>query len=273
MNQNTLIILLALALFLGTTVEYTYGNKALGMLLFVAAVLLLSRIKIEKVPVTKSRVYAAAGVLIITADLMHNYLNNSPLRTLDTMVLLLGASQVLRSLSSEHARKLGSFSTYMSLSFITLYIIFYNIFSESIYKFDHYFVMLPSAYVVKALGVPVDIIATETIRMSGIRDLAVKIGGPCSGLYSMFLLISIVVGYAVAENLRGVGRMIGIAAAAAVIAYVANLFRVSALLYIGYLYGSAVMMAIHTHLGWIIFAAVSMTIFYALSRIAPLRPA
>ena len=94
----------------------------------------------------------------------------------------------------------------------------------------------------------------------------IEIGGPCSGLYSMFLLISIIIGYAKTENIQK-RKIIGLLIIAALVAYIANLFRVSILYYVAYLYGYDMMKTMHTHLGWMIFAVVAMVIMFALDRI------
>jgi archaeosortase C (PEF-CTERM variant) len=126
--------------------------------------------------------------------------------------------------------------------------------------------MLPSAYLVKALGFPIEIVGTETLRIGGINDLVVKIGGPCSGLYSMFLLIGIVLGYTYTEGIRDWRKIAGIALLASVVAYGGNLIRVSAIYAVGYLYGSKIMMTVHLHFGWILFGITSLTILYALEK-------
>ena len=51
------------------------------------------------------------------------------------------------------------------------------------------------------------------------------------------------------------------------IAWIANLFRVSILYLTAYQYGQDVMMAVHTHLGWIIFVIVAWGLLLGLSKI------
>ncbi len=268
--QNIVWILLALSLFLGATVQYSEGSNIVGIALFLLGLGVLSKIRIagsETMRPGHPRFYAVVGLSLIFMDLGYNYLGKGRggINTLDTMVLLLGASLIAWGSPREDLKKLGSFGTYLSATFIVLYLTFYIALNHQLYKFDHYFVMLPSAYLVKALGVPIEIVGTETLRLGG-SDLVVKIGGPCSGLYSMFLLIGIVLGYSATEGIRDKKRIIGIAVVAAAIAYLGNLVRVSVIYIVGNYYGTDAMMTVHVHLGWIIFAVTSLLILFALEK-------
>ena len=53
-----------------------------------------------------------------------------------------------------------------------------------------------------------------------------------------------------------------------VVAYVANLLRVTTLYIVAYYYGSKAMYSVHTHLGWIIFAVVVVAILYFLDKMS-----
>jgi archaeosortase C (PEF-CTERM variant) len=255
-----------LSLFMGATLEYGHGYTPLGVFLFLAAVALLSRVKIEAFQEVKPKLYALAGLLVIALDIAYNYqgIGRPGLATLDTMTFFLGASLIARSVDHKQARKLGTFGMYMSITFIALYVTFYKIFDQFIYSFDHYFVMLPSAYLINALGISTDVVSREVLRLS--EDITVKIGGPCSGLYSMFMLISLVAGYSVAEDIKDARKVIPMMVIAAMVAYTANILRVSIIYVIGYVYGLDAMMVAHVHLGWMLFAVTSIIILYVLGR-------
>jgi archaeosortase C (PEF-CTERM variant) len=95
--------------------------------------------------------------------------------------------------------------------------------------------------------------------------MTIVIGGPCSGLYSMFLLIGIVAGYSRIEKMD-IKKTLGLLGFAVLIAYIANLIRVLILYITAYFYGMDVMMIVHTHIGWIIFAVTAGSIMYILNR-------
>ena len=271
-RRNLFLFLLVLSLFIGATVEYGHGSIYVGILLFAIAVLIISKVKIDKVSTIKSsKLFAVVGIMIIMFDIVYNYYASDKLGTLDTMTLLLGASLIASNIKNEQARKMGKFCTYMSLSFIILFIFFYSILPALNIKFmsffDHYFVMLPSVYMCKAIGIPIEAIATAKVRIYGIQDMTVGIGTACSGLYSMFLLISIVIAYALTENIYDKRKILGISIIALVVSYIANLVRVSFIYTVAYMYGYKTMMTVHTHFGWIIFAIVAIVMMYMLSKI------
>jgi archaeosortase C (PEF-CTERM variant) len=269
-HHNVILIILALSLFLGATVQYSEGSNLLGIVLFIMGVGVLSRIKMgsaTRVTLGHAKFYSALGLLLIILDIGYNFLGQGrgEIKTLDTMVILLGASLMAWSSPKGELKKLGAFGTYLSVTFVFLFLTFYIALNHQLYKFDHYLVMLPSAYIVKTLGVPIYIVGTETLRLGG-SDLVVKIGGPCSGLYSMFLLMGIVLGFSASEEINGKKRIAGLAVVAAAVAYVGNLVRVSVIYIVGNYYGSDAMMTVHVHLGWMLFAGTSLAILYALEK-------
>jgi archaeosortase C (PEF-CTERM variant) len=121
-------------------------------------------------------------------------------------------------------------------------------------------------YILRIINIPVEIIDVETIRIQGVEEITVVIGGPCSGLYSMFLLMGIIIGYAKMEELdkRNIVAMLLITI---IVAYISNLFRVTTLYLTGFYYGSDAMMFVHTHLGWLIFAVVAGILIYLLNKL------
>ena len=160
----------------------------------------------------------------------------------------------------------------MSGTFIVLFLFFYSFLTSLnnnfINDFDHYLVLLPSLTIVNALtDMNIHIIATETVQFNGVEDATVVIGGPCSGLYSMLLLIGIIVGYAKMERLSDRKKVFLLVFTTIIIAYFANLIRVSLLYYVGYNYGIKQMMFVHVYLGWIIFVVISFGLMTILNRI------
>ena len=110
-------------------------------------------------------------------------------------------------------------------------------------------------------------IATETVRIQGVEEMSVIIGGPCSGLYSMFLLIGIMVAYKKIEQIER-GRFYPLLGLSVVVAYLANLVRVTTLYLIAFYYGEEAMYLVHVHLGWIIFVIVVAVLFYVLDKMS-----
>ncbi|WP_319507155.1 archaeosortase C [uncultured Methanolobus sp.] len=269
-NKNIIIILIVLALFTGATIELSEGSTIMGIVLFIVAALLMSRMTLTgNEGLKSSRNYLIIGGFIAAADLIYNYVNKSDIGTLDSMVFFLGISLMAMGTNKKDIKQMGELGFYISFVFTVLYLIFYSFFGffniDFLHLFDHYFVLMPTVALIKIFGIPVEIIAIETVILYGAVPMTIVIGGPCSGLYSMFLLIGIVAGYSRIErmDIRQSLRLLGLAV---LVAYLANLVRVVILYITAYLYGMDVMMMVHTHIGWIIFALTAGGIMYIMNR-------
>ena len=271
-KKNIILFLLIFALFLGGTVEISEGSIPFGILLIIIAILLISRIKVgESYVIKQAKLPMFVGALIVTADITYNLLTHSKLGTLDIMTFVLGCSLITQNIPSEEIRRMGTFGTYMSATFITLFLIFFSLFNQLninfTHLFDHYFVFLPSVFIIKALGITIHVISTETVRIQGVEEMSVIIGGPCSGLYSMFLLIGIMVAYKKIEQIER-GTFYSLLLISIIIAYFANLMRVTTLYLVAFYYGEEAMYLVHVHLGWIIFVIVVAVLFYVLDKMS-----
>ncbi|KAF5425624.1 Transmembrane exosortase [Candidatus Methanomarinus sp.] len=271
-GRNIAISLLILALFLGGTIEISEGSKFIGMIYLLVALIAITRIKIggsAKVKKIKQP-YLLIGLGIVISDILFNLAGDSNLGTLDIMTFLFGSSLIALSIDNNELRRMGKFTAYLSATFIISYLIFFTLFNilniNFTHVFDHYFILIPVVYILGIINIPVEIIDVETIRIQGVEEITVVIGGPCSGLYSMFLLMGIIIGYAKMEELdkRNIVAMLLITI---IVAYISNLFRVTTLYLTGFYYGSDAMMFVHTHLGWLIFAVVAGILIYLLNKL------
>ncbi len=268
-NKNLVLILLVLALFTGMAVEVSEGSTTVGVVLFLASILLLTRINFNHLGdsglLKKSKTYFVIGIFIVLADLYYNIKEGGELGTLDFMTLFFGISLIGTQLQNPQVERISRFGLYISSVFVALYLIFYTMFAflniDFLHKFDHYMILLPTVKIIGLIGIPLEVITTETVRISGVEEMVIVIGGPCSGLYSMFLLIGIVFGYSRIEKMdfNRTFMMLGFCVA---VAYISNLFRVIVLYLTAYYYGQETMMLVHTHIGWIIFAGVAAGIMY-----------
>jgi len=271
--KNIITFLLIFALFLGATVEISEGSIPFGILLFVIAILLISRIKVGDAYVVKqSRLPMFVGALIVASDITYNVLTHSKLGTLDIMTFFLGISLIAHNINNEEIRRMGKFGAYMAATFIVLFLFFFSFFNhlniDFTHLFDHYFVLLPSVFIINAIvGIPIQVIATETVQIQGVEEMSVIIGGPCSGLYSMFLLIGIMVAYTRIEQIER-GKFYSLLLISIVVAYLANLTRVVTLYIVAFYYGEEAMYLVHVHLGWIIFVIVVAVLLYVLDRMS-----
>ncbi len=269
-RRNIIIFLLVMAFFTGATIQISEGSVLIGVVMFLIALALTSRIRLSGEYITKtSKFFIILGVFIVLADLAYNLKAMNQLGTLDSMTFFLGVSFIAYGMS--RYRRMGEFGIYMSGTFIVMFEFFYSLLpslnNNFIHYFDHYLVLLPSLAITKAVSnIDMHIVATETVHFNGFEDATVVIGGPCSGLYSMMLLVGIIVGYAKMERLTDKRRIALLVVMAILVAYVANLIRVSVLYFVGYYYGIEKMMFVHVHLGWIIFIITSFIIMMVLSK-------
>ncbi|MCL7413356.1 MAG: archaeosortase C [ANME-2 cluster archaeon] len=272
-KQNIFLFLLILALFLGGTVEISEGSTVLGILLLFLALLTTSKINFgnpDEEDKSNYTMIMLLGLGIVLSDILFNTASHSRLGTLDIMTFLFGLSLITFGINNNELRRMGTFTAFMSATFLILFLVFFSLFNrlniDFTHFFDHYFVLLPVVSILNTMQVPIEIIGTETVRMTGVEEMSVIIGGPCSGLYSMFMLIGIIVGYTRLEKFdnKQVYAMLLITAA---VAYTSNIFRIISLYLVGYSYGSQTMMFVHTHLGWIIFTVVAGILLYILNKI------
>lgn len=272
-QKNIVIILIVLALFTGATIEINEGSTIIGILLFIFALFLLIKVNFQQLnpsdTLKKPKTYLLVGFLVVGSDLIYNYRTGGNLGTLDTMTVTFGFSLMGSYSKNPQINRISKFGIYISSTFILLFLIFYSMFAalniDLMHKFNHFFILLPTVWIMDLAGIPVEVIATETVRLNGVKDMIVVIGGPCSGLYSMFFLIGTVLGYSRIEKMNNQKtiKMLGLCIT---IAYVSNLFRVIILYLTAYFYGQEAMMTVHTHIGWMLFAGLATLILYVINR-------
>ena len=270
-KKNILVVLLILAFFSGATIQFAEGSALMGVILFLVSLGMTTRLQLSGEYITKSsKFFVVLGILILLADIAYNLKAMNQLGTIDSMTFFLGISLI--AYGTSQYKRMGEFGIFMSGTFIVLFLFFYSLLpslnNNFIHDFDHYLVLLPSLAIVNAVtDMNIHIVAAETVHFNGFEDATIVIGGPCSGLYSMLLLIGIIVGYARMDRLTNRKRVFLLVITTIVIAYVANLIRISLLYYVGYNQGIKQMMFVHVYLGWIIFVIISFGIMMALNRI------
>jgi archaeosortase C (PEF-CTERM variant) len=268
-KHNILIILLVMAFFTGATIQLSEGSVLIGVVMFLISLALTTQIQISGAGATKSsKFFIVLGVFIVLAEIVYYLKVRATVGTLKSMAFFMGVSFIAYGVG--RYKRVGEFGIYTSGVFIVLYQFFYSLLpslnNNFIHYFDHYFVLLPSLAIIKVLSnMDIHVVATETVHFNGFEDTSVVIGGPCSGIYSMILLVGLIVGYTKMEHLADKRKVSLLMVLTVLIAYIANLIRVSVLYYIGYYYGIERMMFVHVYLGWIIFIIIFsgvMTVLY-----------
>ena len=115
----------------------------------------------------------------------------SQLGTLDIMTFLLGISLIAYDINNEEISRMGKFGNlhdsdiHRTLSSILQHLILY----DYLHLFDQYFVLLPSVAIIKAVRIPIHVVARETVKFHCVEDMSFVIGDPCSG-FGLILLVT-----------------------------------------------------------------------------------
>jgi archaeosortase C (PEF-CTERM variant) len=271
-------LLLIATFFLAATIEFGHGSIILGIIYAIILIIILSKVKIDwKIREDSNsgdkrfKLYAIAGILIIISVLVYNYTIKDSIGTLDMMTLILGSSIFACSVNNTKVRRFGIFGAYMSFSFLVLYAIIYSIFVDYLIKYNYYFVLVPSVNIANAVGISMVIDPPDVVRIFGVENIGLAIGSTCNGVNSMFLLVSLVIGYSFAENILDIKKTLLMALIALLVAYLANILRILILFFVAYRYGLELMLNVHFHAGWIIFSVNAMIFLYILNRLMEYR--
>ncbi len=157
-NKNLVLILLVLAMFTGMAVEISEGSHTVGIILFLGSVFLLTRIDFKNLGdlslLKTSKTHLIVGIFIVLADLFYNFKKGGELGTLDIMTVFFGLSLVGTQLHNVDVVRVSRFGMYISSVFVVLYLIFYTIFGflhiDFLHKFDHYFILLPTVWMLRS---------------------------------------------------------------------------------------------------------------------------
>ena len=268
-KKSEFILLLLIISLIGAFIEFTYGSVYVGVVFFSICLVLLYIISSEspgRETRPKSLILMFTGAILIAADLTYNYLSGSAIQTLDTMVILLGASLIVANSNNSRLSELGAFGTYMSLFFLvgfaSLYIIPSRLNIGIPHYYGHYFVALPVCAFLKLFGLDLELPELGMIEVKGVELVSLKMDLACFGWYSMLLIVSTLLAYSIAIEPYRRNKLFKIILVLVGASYVANFLRVSILVALAYYYGVETMMVFHSHLGWVLFAIILIPLMY-----------
>ena len=267
-----MLLFLLIIFLIGAFIELTYGSAVVGIVFLCVCVGILFVLSGKGVKARRrtSKLLMAVGATLVVADICYNHFSGSALQTLDSMIILLGVSLILANSRDERLCELGAFSTYMSLFFIVFFASLYVIPSRlniGIPKYyGHYFVALPVSVILGTLGLRLDVPAMNVIEVRGVEPVWLRMDLACFGWYSMLLIISTLLAYDLTIKSLERKKLLKILIIMMIASYAANLLRVSTLVVIAYYWGVETMMLFHSHLGWMIFAAILIPLMYAFLR-------
>lgn len=270
-DKSEVILFLLIISLIGAFIEFTYGSIHIGLVFFIICLLLLVILigkSARETRTLKSPIFPVTGMVLIVADLSYNYLSGSQIQTLDSMVLLLGASLLLMSSRKNQYSEIGTFGACLSVFFLCFFMLLYTIPSELGIRipayYGHYFVALPVYGLLTMLGLNLELPALGLITVNGVELASLKMDLACFGWYSMFLIISTLLAYTLVIERYEWNKFLKILFVMVGASYAANFLRVTTLIVLTYYYGIETMMRVHSHLGWVLFALILMPLLYHL---------
>jgi archaeosortase C (PEF-CTERM variant) len=216
------------------------------------------------------------GILLIFVDIVYNVFTRGHFGFIDfgllasgTAIILLNTGGLGRALKLE--KKIILFSTYFLFILTVIYASVFTGISilytppqglpQDYNPFFDYITDLTIKTSAFFLGIFKPTTAIDkTIDFGGFR---VGIWYPCSGVESITVFLSAVIGYYVASNKRDTRKFALYSIVGVVVLFFVNVLRIMIIMVVGYYFGTEAMMFFHTNLGWIMFV-IGMGIFWYL---------
>lgn len=262
-------LIIFISLIIASYVELTFGGSGyLAVIFFTGSLYILSKFTLagqnNKIPSSKK--ILIFGIVLILGDIFYNFKIGSEIRTLDTMLIFLGLSFIAINLNNSTINNLGEFGVYFCSIFLLFYLVIYALplrLGSNIYDYyGYYATTIPSVYILKSIGLSLDMDSLTTFHAYGIENIYYKIDLGCFGFYSMLLIISTVLAFRITSSKRNQHSLFKITIILVIASFIANLIRIILLVYIGYYYGLATMQIFHSFLGWSLFALLILPITY-----------
>ncbi len=256
-------VLIVLVLLISSFLEFLYGSRILGFVLFLILLLVLLRnANIQDISRNRSFLFLGSAIIIVVA-----LAKGKEWGMLDIMSLILGISLILTnfSITASLAKFTSILSSFFIASFVLLYSIPHALGFPLPYYYGHYLVAFPVVEILKNAGYDVSLRSLRTIAVNGIVPINLKIELSCFGWYSLLIAIGTVVAYDRAISPLGRGKLLKLIPITALAVYLANILRIAILVVVAYNYGPKAMLLLHAHIGWILFAIILMPLCYFIS--------
>ncbi|NOZ59709.1 MAG: archaeosortase C [Euryarchaeota archaeon] len=271
MKKVDLQLVVFTLLLVAAFIEFSYGSAYLGALFGAASLAVLARLS-RSLPSGRSDgrlLRKILGVAVVGGVLYYNLSRGSDIKTLDSFLMLFGASIALTGAGNSRIAELGRFTLYLSGIFLVLfssaYVLPGMLGVKLPYYYGHYMVTLPVAEVLSSLGIYLEVVSMNLLYVAGKTNSLIGLDMACYGFYSMFLIISATIAYGITMRLPP-RRVVPVLLVLALASYAANFLRVSTLITLAYYYGTETMLLVHSHLGWIFFGIILLPLMYFFLR-------
>ncbi len=268
MKRTDVQLVIFTVFVIASFIEFSYGSKYLGALFATVSFIILLKFPSRMVPTSKadkSLSRKVLGFVIIAAVLYYNLSTGSEFRTLDSFLVLLGASIIMTGTGAKKLSELGYFTFYLSFIFLVLfsgiYVLPGMLGVKLPYYYGHYFVTLPVAGVLRAAGLSLEVVAMNQLYVGNMTNGLIGLDMACYGFYSMFLIISAAAAYGITTKIE-LRMLLSVLLILIFASYAANFLRVFTLIVLAYYYGVDTMLLVHSHLGWMFFGFILLPLMY-----------
>ena len=214
------------------------------------------------------------GLLAILGDVVVNW--NSVFGSFDLIIMIFGGLCMVYNYipGRYHVERDFVFITFfLSIVILVLpmflYSKVYNVdFTES--PLIHYFLGVPLTWILNAIGIEATSkLAVITYELQGGGTAKVGIAAGCAGIYSLGIFVSAFISFVLVEYERFDSRIAGFLFFGVVLAYFANLLRMTIIVAAGSYYGPDALLWTHKHMGEIIFIAWTGLFWWLLFKYMP----
>lgn len=234
--------------------------------------------------------FPVIGIVLIVADLAFNtFLSATPaILTHDQVVLFLGATLIAYRFVPERYDRERDFVFLFALALAAILVIPLAVLrlltddpSASVDAYSAYALAPQTSAVLSLIGVQNSIVYSPLYTAPGIAfetasDLYVEvyITSACSGIYSFAIFASAFAAFVFTEQRKLTRRVLAFFALGILLAYLANILRMVAIVWIGYRFdsprdGVQNMLFAHSNAGWLIFLAWVALFWVLLFRFLP----
>jgi len=261
---------------LDVLLSWSHTSKLVGFILvFVPSLVLYmhytkhhNSIYLSKINIFRS----CLGFLLIFIDIVYNFFTGDFFGNYDYVIISIGFIIVLLNMNLIQFLKLDdemtSFLTYFLLFFISIDAFFFIglnfIFGTSINPL--FILMIHASGRVSTFFLnfiePTTIIYVNEGTYLNFNGYVLNLGTACSGVQSISVFLSAILGYFIASEFR-IKKICIYTIAGVCILFFINVVRIMILVMTGYYISGEALLFVHTHLGWILFA-LAMTVFWYL---------
>ena len=227
----------------------------------------------EYIPINSIWFMLSAGILIILADLLYQYLgmvgSHEGMGDMDIIVIMLGLTVAAYPLIPENYDLERDFILTFFVFLTIMMVAIPFLFSLEGEAFTYYFLLVPLHKVLLMLGIENIIIPPSTLKITDPMSMIksdIIIARSCSGVYSFSIFVAASISFILVIYRKINAKSLLFIALAIILAYIGNVLRMTIVTLSGYYYGPDTMSWVHEVIGYPIFFAWMAFFWFLLYR-------